>query len=499
MKLTFRRGMAGIATAALTLGAATIAAPAMAANGNSDEFVMYITDWGPTDTVKRLHESGAANYITTINYAFGDVRPANLTRAEAYADDFDWTKYNEADHGPIVCAPAEQEFDFFTTWSAEDSITGKEEPGGMIEQVRLLKQAHPQIKVVPSIGGWSLSKWFSVGILTEESRQTLVDSCIDLWIDGNYVDDEFGAAENFAGVFDGIDIDYEYPMAYPSWAPNDPEPRGEWYNSYHPEDGVNYTQLARQFREALGDDALLTAATPASDNAGSGYDFTGMAQYLDWFAIMGYDLHGGWEDEVGNGAGILDKEWGVADSVKYYTDKGIDPSQIVLGVPFYGPAWTDVQVNDDGSFYTDGEKWGAPARIGVPGTPVKPVNTFTWRQIQSILADNPDLEIQWDPEFRVSYLFDSETSTYYSFDSPRALQDKVNELYKDLNLRGIMAWEFDGDTDDAELSLTIARAMGLPFVETVPFPADPAPEVPEAPELPDGGAQPVVKQPAFTG
>src|SRR5690625_1630647 len=80
MKLTFRRGMASVATAALTLGVATTATPAFAENGDSDEFVLYVTNWGEMDTLKRLHDSEVANYVTTINYAFGDVAPRDLTR-----------------------------------------------------------------------------------------------------------------------------------------------------------------------------------------------------------------------------------------------------------------------------------------------------------------------------------------------------------------------------------------------------------------------------------
>ncbi|HLR56197.1 MAG TPA: glycosyl hydrolase family 18 protein, partial [Actinomycetales bacterium] len=252
MKLTFRRGMASVATAALTLGVAVTATPAFADNGDSDEFVMYVTNWGEMDTVKRLHDSQVANYVTTINYAFGDVAPRDLTREEASGHPdipgsgtglVDWEDYDEAEHGPIICKPTDPEIDFFREFSADESVSGRAETGGLVNQLALLKQMHPQIKVVPSLGGATLSKWFSLASLTEESRATLIDSCVDLWINGNYADDENGAAENFAGVFDGVDIDWEFP-AFVDPDTGEPEDRSGNDLSIDANDAENYSLLA---------------------------------------------------------------------------------------------------------------------------------------------------------------------------------------------------------------------------------------------------------------
>src|SRR5699024_7292841 len=152
------------------------------------------------------HNTGVANHVTTLNYAFGDVGPANLTREEASGHPdlgttgLDWESYDEATHGPIVCKPTDAEIDFFRDFSAEESVTGEEETGGLVHQFALLKQMHPQIKVVPSIGGATLSKWFSLASVSQESRKALIDSCVSLWIDGEYTDEEYGQSQNFSGV-----------------------------------------------------------------------------------------------------------------------------------------------------------------------------------------------------------------------------------------------------------------------------------------------------------
>src|SRR5699024_5858563 len=412
----------------------------------------------------------------------------------------DWEDYDEAEHGPIICKPTDPEIDFFREFSADESVSGRAETGGLVNQLALLKQMHPQIKVVPSLGGATLSKWFSLASLTEESRATLIDSCVDLWINGNYADDENGAAENFAGVFDGVDIDWEFP-AFVDPDTGEPEDRSGNDLSIDANDAENYSLLAAEFRvaleDALGGAALVTAATPSSTWTGDGYDFPGLGEHLDWFSVMAYDLHGTWEGAAGNGAGILDPEWGVEQSVQMYQSwNGIDGSKIVLGVPFYGPAWSDVQPDGDSNL------------VGQPATPLQ---NFNWNQIVALLAADDNLEIEWDNEYQAAYIYDAVNETYYSFDDERALRTKIQDLVRELGLRGVMAWEFDGDTTDAQLSRVVIDELGLPHVATVPLPALPEPvdpeepgdpdvsADPEGPEVPADGARPVRQNPSFTG
>ena len=75
---------------------------------------------------------------------------------------------------------------------------------GNFNQLKKLKARHPQLKVFISLGGWTWSKNFSRFSMTAASRQTLVASCIDLYIKGNLpVADGAGGPGAAAGVFDG--------------------------------------------------------------------------------------------------------------------------------------------------------------------------------------------------------------------------------------------------------------------------------------------------------
>src|SRR2546421_8387817 len=109
------------------------------------------------------------------------------------------------------------------TWSGDSSVDGvADDPSdpnqhvfGNFNQLMKLKAAHPGLRVVMSLGGWTLSKYFSDVAATKASREAFVQSCIDLLIKGDLPTggwpEQSGGARGAAGLFDGIDIDWEYP------------------------------------------------------------------------------------------------------------------------------------------------------------------------------------------------------------------------------------------------------------------------------------------------
>src|SRR5438874_5586927 len=109
------------------------------------------------------------------------------------------------------------------TWSGDNSVDGvADDPSnpnqhvfGNFNQLMKLKATLPGLHVVMSIGGWTLSKYFSDVAATDASRQAFVQTCIDLLIKGNLPTggwpEQSGGAGVAAGLFDGIDIDWEYP------------------------------------------------------------------------------------------------------------------------------------------------------------------------------------------------------------------------------------------------------------------------------------------------
>src|SRR5213082_959176 len=163
-----RIGIAALvgASAALVLAATTAARPPQSPH---DVRAAFFTNWSRYArgyTVKQI----PADRLNVIDYAF-----AFPTAAGACVSSDPWSDFQ---------AP---------TWSGADSVDGvADDPSnpnqhlfGNFNQLVKLKAAHPDLKVVMSIGGWTLSKYFSDVAATSASRQAFVKSCIDLLIKGN--------------------------------------------------------------------------------------------------------------------------------------------------------------------------------------------------------------------------------------------------------------------------------------------------------------------------
>ncbi|MGW1266700.1 glycoside hydrolase family 18 protein, partial [Streptomyces drozdowiczii] len=173
-------GSAGAAPAA-PRAAAPAAAPA-APTAAGDKVVGYFTEWGVYDRdyhVKNIETSGSADKLTHINYAFGNVQGGKCTVGDSYAD------YEKA-------------------YTADQSVDGvadtwDQELRGNFNQLRKLKKLHPGLKVIWSFGGWAWSGGFGEAA---KNPAAFADSCYNLVEDPRWAD-----------VFDGIDIDWEYPNA----------------------------------------------------------------------------------------------------------------------------------------------------------------------------------------------------------------------------------------------------------------------------------------------
>src|SRR6185295_1190237 len=108
-----------------------------------------------------------------------------------------------------------------------------------------------------------------------------VQSCIDLFIKGQYP----GIDTPQPGVFDGIDIDWEYPVE-----------GGLPGNQRRPADKHNYSLLMSEFRNQLdalskttGQTYLLSIASTAGPaEFSSNMELDQLSQSIDYFNIMAY-------------------------------------------------------------------------------------------------------------------------------------------------------------------------------------------------------------------
>lgn len=401
------------------------------ASPSSHEIVGYFAQWGIYQRayrVKDVDTSGAAQRLTVINYAFGNV-------------------VNGKCHMVTQLGVGDAFADYQKGFTATESVNGiadswDQKLKGNFNQLKELKKKYPKLKVLISLGGWTWSKGFSDAALTEASRSTLVSSCIDMYIRGDLpiLDGEpAGGSGAAAGVFDGIDIDWEYPAA-----------PGNDGNVFRPEDSANFTALLAEFRrqlDALDEKLLLTIAAPAGQDKIAKLELDRIHQYLDWINLMTYDMHGAW-DRTGPtnfhsplhaspndpSTGIA-KEYSVDAAVQAYRSAGVPANKLLIGIPFYGRGWTGVPDNNDGLYQS------SPQMAPAPGT------------YEAGIEDYKVLKALDAPSHRDSVTQAYWTygdSVFWSFDDPISIANKMAYV-KSQGLRGAMAWELDGDTVDGEL------------------------------------------------
>ncbi|MEU1588302.1 glycoside hydrolase family 18 protein [Micromonospora sp. NPDC005710] len=432
------RRLAAVVTLATLL---ITAAPPSAANAGATpertgyHRVGYFTQWGiygRAFPVKKLETSGAASRLTHLNYAFGNVSEDGRCYVDGGPGEGDaWADYQR----PVP---------------AEESVDGvADAPGqalnGNFGQLAKLKAKHPALKVLISLGGWSWSTYFSNAARTDASRKAFVTSCIDLYLKGNLPGSTPGAG---AGVFDGVDLDWEWPGS-----------EGEPGNVIRPEDRENFTKLLAEFRRQL--DAYgrttrkhhpLTAFLPASPTTmDAGYEGRKIFKYLDFGTVQGYDFHGGW-DARANQQSALRVPAGAPDNPDFSVEVAIDGwiargaprDKLVLGIPYYGRGWTGITGGGNGLFQ--------PATGPAPAT--FEAGYEDYKNLKNLAGNG--YAVHRDLRAGHAWLFDG--TTLWTYDDPAVVLQKTLYIRR-AGLAGAMIWSLDGDDDNATLTKTIGLGL----------------------------------------
>ena len=232
--------------------------------------------------IKDIAQRNLADKLTVINYAFA--RPGEDSLMEIVPEINTYFAYQEV----------------YTSEMSVDGIADDSSQAlrGNFNQLRKLKIKYPNLKIILSIGGWGGSKYFSDAALTAESREKFVNTCIDYYIKGNLpVVGNAGGPGSGKGVFDGFDLDWEFPIS--------DGPEGTHYNV---NDRENQTALFALFRKKLNEinpNLLLTAAVSARVWEFWKYNFEKDQRYLDWFNVMTYDFHGIFDTITGHHTNLL--------------------------------------------------------------------------------------------------------------------------------------------------------------------------------------------------
>ncbi len=397
------------------------------------EIIAYYPEWRAKGkhpyVVKNIVTSNSARKITVLNYAFAIPKPDSS--------------------GNIIVGFMNPYLAYQQVYSSEMSVDGISDDStqqlrGQFNQLKKLKKKYPKLKIVLSIGGWTGSRYISDAARTQESREYFVNSCIQRFIIGDLPkENNAGGKKVAAGIFDGFDIDWEYPVN-----------GGEDSVHHNWQDNNNLSKLYELFRSKLDSitpHLLLTAAVPATEKYARYYNIHKDQQYLNWYNVMTYDYRGGWDDVTGHNTNLLSSvndttfNWerdSFDKSIHLYNCiYGVSRSKLVPGAAFYGRGWKVAKNVKNG--------------LGIKGKETEGNVEHGFNYYSDLIQlQNQDYKIHWDKYAMAPYIYNPDKKKFWTFDNPESISLKAH--YVDAyDLRGLMFWEISGDDSLGTLVNTI--------------------------------------------
>jgi chitinase len=405
--------------------------------GYFEEWSIYYAGYN----IANLQQNGVAGKLTHLMYAFANV---STTPSPACAIADTWADYQS----PYL-----------------PSVSGVAYPGplyGNFAAIQQLKQLHPGLKVLMSIGGASAANTaaFVTAASTAAGRKALAASCIDLFVNGN-----IAPGITAPGLFDGFNIDWEFPTAT---------------------DTKNFTALLAEFHTQLralaattGKHYVMSFDGPAGAQNYVNIDLKKAAEQVDFITIDGYNYAGSWQTQTNDASPLFDskqdplygQDLDIDATVDAYLAAGVPPYKYTMGLPLYGAGWTGVPNKNHGLYQNS---TGPSPVLWANGTGVCPDlsgNTAgcdtlltpglaTYSTLSNLTANG--YTSYYDPKRVAVSLYDRTAGTFYTFDDPSVALLKM--LYIELKvpggLGGAYVWALKDDDAKGTMVKTMAAGLG---------------------------------------
>ncbi|KAF2403127.1 glycoside hydrolase [Trichodelitschia bisporula] len=367
-------------------------------SGSMARVVGYYETWGPRRPCdKFMPESIPRGVYTHINIAFATIEPGSFQVRPANTEDVD-----------------------------------------LYKRIAQLKEFDPDLKVYLALGGWAFND-------PGPTRSTFSD------IAGSYVNQRtfFKSLVAFLSAFnfDGVDYDWEYPAA---------DDRGG-----RPEDFDNFTKFISNLMDTLktAGRSGLSITLPASYWYLQHFDIKKLQPNVEFFNLMSYDMHGLWDRDnkwTGPWLNAHSNLTEIQTALDLLWRNDIKPDQVVLGLGFYGRAFTATS----SSCLTPGCKFKA---AGNPGRCSREAGILTISEIMdTVKSKNLKPQLYRDEAVKVISWDDQ----WVAYDDQQTIEMKA-EFARGQCLGGLMVWAITHDMEDGRFSRAVGRAAGRSSTEAL--------------------------------
>jgi chitinase len=282
----------------------------------------------------------------------------------------------------------------------------------LYKEFNTVKQCHGGTKTLIAVGGWThndpgpMQSRFSQMASSKSNRRTFANSVVQFLR-------TYG--------FDGLDLDWECPGLKES---------GGKRSDYD-----NYVLVAKEIRDAFNavpEPFELTLAIPGNvTKLEMGFDLAGLADYVDWFNLMSYDLWGSWAPQR---TAYSHTDIRMINEAVDYMSHFIQRSKLVLGLGSYARTYT----LSDSSCRDLGCPFSEPGMAGCEGT----AGFLPYFEIADIVTSRSYDTIRFDDESQSMVMVTDGNTRLISYDNTVSFNRKIQ--YADDNcLRGHMLWAID--------------------------------------------------------
>ena len=421
-------------------------------DGTTDKrIVTYFEEWGIYSRDVNLSDvNGQA--MTHMNYSFFDVKAdGSVTLFDEYAAV--QKRFSQADSVSRTFTASEYaavDSALIDTYNNSGNYTITESGGnvtvsslpvgwndagpndaGNFEQLARFKELNPEVNLGFALGGWTLSDEFSTAYSTQAGRDKFVSDTIDMLRKYDF--------------FNTVDFDWEYPGG-----------GGESGNAASTQDGANFELVLNDLRTELdnlttetGQDYEISIATAGGYEKLANLNIEGIDQYVDFYNVMTYDFHGGWENETGHQAAMTGdaNNYDITGAVSVFEDAGVDLSKVVMGAPAYTRAWGGVDAGDSFGYQQQGS--------GRDATGSFEAGVYDYKDIiTDVVTGQRDL--YWDDDNKAAFVYDGDE--WSSMETTATIAGK-SAYIEEKGLGGMMFWALSNDSE-GELSL-VEAADGL--------------------------------------